>query len=96
MEDLGFDTYGVFIWREKRVFITDSAGRHLRYERISPYELMDMINDTVECPEYRRFKRNEIEICSKKHRKTYRIILIDGNHERLGIDCWWVKHVEPT
>jgi hypothetical protein len=85
-----------FRWEGVLVQFTQSAKMHLWEFRLTPHEIMDMINDQVECPEYRRFNKKDTEICSKKDRKIFRIILSKAYCGEINEECWRVIHVEPT
>lgn len=94
----GFATYNLdaFRWRDRYVQFTDSAKLHLEEFELDALEIIDMLHDPVNCPKYKKFRRTDIEICSRKDRRTFRIILFEDDCFDAGETCWCVKHVEPT
>lgn len=93
-----FTTYNPedFRWRERYVQFTDSAKLHLDEFNLNAYEIIDMLHNTIPCPKSRRFKKTDIEICSKKNRQIFRITLFEDFCFDVDEICWCVKHVKPT
>ena len=85
-----------FRWNGKYVQFSYSAKLHLDEFRLSPLEIIDMLHDSVNCPNNRKFRKTDFEICSKKNRRIFRIILFEDYCYDVKAACWCVKHVEPT
>ncbi len=85
-----------FRWEGKYVAFTDHAKIECRLFKIDAYEVIEMLRDSFECPEKKKHNKKEKEICSKKNRKIFRIILFEDHCSDVGEDCWCVKHVKPT
>ena len=84
-----------FLWNNRVVGFTDSAKNHLEEFKLDVYEIIDMLRHSFDCPEQRRHRRTEIEKCSNKRGKIFRIILFDDFCYVYNEECWCVKHVEP-
>lgn len=89
-------SYGDFRWNGKYVAFSDSAKFHLEEYKLDAIEIIDMLHDDVPCPTTRRFRKTDIEICSKKNRQIFRITLFKDYCWDVGESCWCVKHVKPT
>ena len=84
-----------FNWRGKYVAFTYSAKLHLEEFQIDALELIDMLHNPVPCPKSRVFRKKDIEICSTKKGRIFRIILFEDYCIDVQADCWVVKHVKP-
>lgn len=89
-------SYNDFQWEGRYVSFSSHAKMHLSEFKLDALEVIDMLNDPVPCPDSRRFRRQDVEICSRKHRKTFRIILADAFCDDVGEPCWCVENVKPT
>lgn len=90
------DIYGVFKWDEVPVQFTSHAKMHLNEFKLDAIEIIDMLRHQVECPEMRRHRRTETEVCSNKNGQIFRIILFEDYCFDVGQDCWCVKNVKPA
>jgi hypothetical protein len=88
-------TLNNFNWRGKYVAFTYSARLHLEEFQINAIELIDMLHNPVPCPKNRIFRKKDIEICSMKKGRIFRIILFEDYCIDVQADCWVVKHVKP-
>ena len=84
-----------FIWNERVVAFTDHAKNHIWEFDLDVYEIIDMLRNSFDCPKRRKHRRTDIERCSNKKGKVFRIILFDDFCIDYDEDCWCVKHVEP-
>lgn len=85
-----------FRWNERYVQFSDSAIFHLDEFGLDAFEIIDMLHNPVDCPKNKKFRRTNIEICSKKNKQIFRIILFEDYCYDVKEICWCVKHVEPT
>ena len=85
-----------FYWKGKYVAFTYSARLHLEEFQIDALEVIDMLHNPIPCPKSNIFRKNDIEICSMKKGKIFRIILFEDYCIDVHADCWVVKHVKPT
>ncbi len=94
----GFSIYNhnYFRWNDRYVQFSYSAKLHLEEFGLDAFEIIDMLNNPVNCPEYKKFRRTDIEICSKKNKKIFRIILFEEYCLDVREICWCVSHVKPT
>ncbi len=83
-------------WGGKYVAFSTHAKMHMEEFDLDALEVIDMLHDTVPCPGRRRIRRDEKEICSKKHRKIFRIILFEDYCYDVREDCWVVTNVKPA
>lgn len=96
LNDFTIYNYNDFRWNGRYIQFTDSAKLHLDEFGLDAHEIIDMLHDPVDCPEHRKFRRTDIEICSRKKRRIFRIILFEDFCYDVKEICWCVKHVEPT
>ena len=94
----GFTIYNPsdFRWNDRYIQFTDSAKLHLYEFGLDALEIIDMLHNPVNCPKHRKHRRKDIEICSRKNRRIFRIILFEDYCYDVKETCWCVKHVEPT
>lgn len=94
----GFTIYNPndFRWNDRYIQFTDSAKLHLDEFGLDAREIIDMLHNPVNCPKHRKHRRTDIEICSRKNRRIFRIILFEDYCYDVKEICWCVKHVEPT
>ncbi|MDY6966592.1 MAG: hypothetical protein SVM80_11630 [Halobacteriota archaeon] len=85
-----------FRWNDRYVQFTDSAKFHLEEFGLDVIEIINMLHDPVPCPKHRKFRKTDIEICSRKNRQIFRIILFEDYCYDVQETCWCIKHVEPT
>ena len=85
-----------FRWQDRYVQFTDSAKMHLEEFGLNALEIIDMLRDPVDCPTRRKFRKTDKEICNRKNKRIFRIILFEDFCYDVGETCWCVKHVEPT
>lgn len=78
------------------VQFSDHATRELNFAQIDVFELIDMLNHQIKCPKFKKFSKSDEEICSKKNRKIYRIILGIDDCIDSSTKCYVVKHVKPV
>jgi len=84
--------------RPDRVFVQISmdARPELEIYNIEPYVLVDMLEYSFPCRNPRRVKHNELEVCSRRSRICFRIILFKDYCMDVQAFCWVVKHVKPV
>jgi len=85
-----------FRWNDRYIQFTDSAKLHLEEFGLDAIEIIDMLHNSFPCPKNRKFRRTDIEICSRKNKRIFRIILFEDYCYDVREICWCVKHVEPT
>jgi len=85
-----------FRWRDRFVQFTNHAKLHLEEFGLDVHEIIDMLHDPVDCPKKRKFHRTDIEICSRKNRRIFRIILSKDDCYNVGECCWVVRNVKPA
>ena len=85
-----------FHWNDKYVQFSDSAKFHLEEFGLDALEIMDMLRDPINCPKSNKFRRKDIEICSKKNKRIFRITLFEDYCFDVKDFCWCIKHVKPT
>ena len=83
-------------WNGVYIAFSTSAKLHLGEFHIDAIEVIDMLNDPVPCPKGKKFRKSNVEICSRKNRDIYRIVLYEDYCLDAGEKCYCVKHVEPT
>jgi hypothetical protein len=66
-------------------------------EDIEPYTLCDMINDPIPCPKRtpKPFRKSSIQICSRRNRRIYNILLEKEMTIDINQESYEVVHVEP-
>lgn len=80
-------------WKGKPVAFTDHAKRELWFYDLTVDEVIEMLNTSFECKKQRKFKENEEEVCARKHKKIYRIIIFEDYCRDYQMDCYVIKHV---
>lgn len=95
---MGFTIYNpeYYRWNDRYVQFSYSAELHLEEFGLDAHEIIDMLHNPVNCPKHRKFRRTDIEICSNKNKRIFRIILFEDYCFDVREMCWCVKHVEPT
>jgi hypothetical protein len=90
-------------WKERLLHLSDDAKVECQIFKLDVYQIVGMLEDQVKCPKYRqfhrkdkKFKTEEIEICSKKDRKIFRIIYCEDNCIDVKEICWLIIHVKPA
>jgi hypothetical protein len=82
-------------WDGKYVAFTTHAMMHLTEFRMDVREIVDMLRSSFDCPERRKFRREDIERCSRKGAKTFRIIIAEDYCHDIQEECWCIKNVKP-
>ena len=85
-------------YMDLRVHVSTSAMLHLDEFDMEPDALCGMIHDPINCPKGKRgkpFKRGTIQVCSKRDRHVFSILMcIDYNH-RVQKNVCLVTHLKP-
>jgi len=94
----GFTIYNPidFRWKDRYVQFSDHAKLHLEEFRLDALEIIEMLHHPVKCPDLKKFRKKDIEICSNKNKRIFRIILFEDYCYDAREICWCVKNVKPT
>ena len=88
--------YDAYQWNGRYVAFNFHAEMHCNEFGLNPLEVVDMLNDPYPCPQPRRHRKEDYEICSRKNRKIFRIIVSDDYCVEVGEPCWCVRNVKPA
>lgn len=90
-------------WGDRAIQLTESAKIECWRYKLDVRQIIDMLDDPVDCPQKRgfhkidkTFKNEEFEICSKKDRRIFRIIYCADECVDVREVCWCIIHVKPT
>ncbi len=82
-------------WDDRYIQFTDHAKIECALFKIGVHEIIDMLHNQIKCPKTKKHNKSDKEICSKKNKKIFRIILFKDYCIDVGEICWCVRHVKP-
>jgi len=81
--------------KRRYIQISSHARNEMDIYDIDPITLIDMLCDSFPCRPRGRCKKGEIELCSNRKRKIFRIKLSKDYCIDVREECWLLKHVKP-
>jgi len=88
------DNDGSYHWNNRILRITRSAYYELDVARLRIPELVEGLDNAINCPRSRR-RRNLSDWCTQINGVSYKIVIADEVFRAFDEPCWSITHIKP-